>query len=193
MYNLGKEGDENIMAMDWENYGRERYGRQPVQQSAAVRQQHRAHRDNTYVEGNTVRKLNAVPKRRVEPERRREPLRQPQRKPAQMPGISGRAFLFLMGALSLVMVIGFIYMVTQDRVRGLKSSITQMQQEIVQQREENEEEYQAITESVDLSEIYERATHKLKMVQAENNQVYTYSNKKSDMVKQYADIPKAGK
>ena len=39
------------------------------------------------------------------------------------------------------------------------------------------------------SEIYEKATKKLKMVQAESNQIYKYKNRKSDMVKQYADIP----
>ena len=44
---------------------------------------------------------------------------------------------------------------------------------------------------VDLADLYKKATEKLKMVRAENNQVYTYENKKSDMVKQYADIPGA--
>ena len=30
------------------------------------------------------------------------------------------------------------------------------------------------------------------MVRADNNKIYKYKNKKSDMVKQYADIPGAG-
>ena len=64
-----------------------------------------------------------------------------------------------------------------------------MQSEIADEKEDYESDYQAITDSVDLAEIYEKATKKLKMVQAESNQIYTYKNRKSDMVKQYADIP----
>lgn len=93
--------------------------------------------------------------------------------------------------LSAVTVCGFSYLSTQYEVREMKSQIVQLQSEISQQKEDNEIAYEKIKASVDLAEIYERATKKLKMVQAENNQVYKYSNKKSDMVKQYADIPGA--
>ena len=40
-----------------------------------------------------------------------------------------------------------------------------------------------------MSQIYKKATRKLGMVRAENNQVFKYKNKKSDMVKQYAKVP----
>ena len=60
---------------------------------------------------------------------------------------------------------------------------------VADEKEDYESDYQAITDSVDLAEIYEKATKKLKMVQAESNQIYKYKNRKSDMVKQYADIP----
>lgn len=173
------------MAIDWENYGRDHYGREGRQSSG-----YQAH---SYVEGNTVRKTNVVPKRREEIQERPAPKRYPQRKPVRMPGISGRAFVFLTVMLCAVVGSGFSYLSTQEDVRSMKNQIVAMQSEIAQQREDNDETYQAIVESVDLSEIYDRATKKLKMVQAENNQIYTYNNKKSDMVKQYADIPGAEK
>ena len=48
-------------------------------------------------------------------------------------------------------------------------------------------------DSVDLSEVYASATGEFGMIQAVDNQVYKYDNKKSDMVKQYGDIPGCSK
>ena len=56
-------------------------------------------------------------------------------------------------------------------------------------RETNDQKYEEIIGKVDLSEVYKKATKKLNMVRAKKNQIYTYDNKKSGMVKQYADIP----
>ena len=173
------------MAIDWENYGRERYGRTNAQSSG--------YRETSYIDGNTVRKASAVPapRRREEVERRPQRRHQPKRQPVALPGISGKSFAFLTAMLGAVIFTSFSYLSVQSDVRGMKDKIVTMQSEIATQREENDEAYQDVVDSVDLSEIYEKATKKLKMKQAENNQIYTYSNKKSDMVKQYADIPGA--
>ena len=178
------------MGIDWENYGRERYSR-PQRQSSAYRTQ-------TYVDGNTVRKVEAVPRmpdydtapvRRERPERKRAPKHYPQRQPVRMPGISGRGFLFLAAMLSMVMVTCFSYLSLQSDVRTVKAKVISLQSEIVKQREENDEMYQAIADTVDLAKIYRRATRKLGMVEAQDNQVFTYKNRKSDLVRQYAEIP----
>lgn len=173
------------MAIDWENYGRDRQRRERSQSSG--------YQTHSYIEGNTVRKAEAVPKRRERIQERPEKRRYPERQPVAMPGISARGFLFLFTMLSAVVITGFAYLSTQGEVRGMKEKIVAMQSEIADQREENDMTYQEIVDSVDIAEIYEKATKKLKMVQAENNQIYTYNNKKSDMVKQYADIPGADK
>lgn len=64
-----------------------------------------------------------------------------------------------------------------------------LQSEIQEQKISNDEKYEEILNGVDLSQIYKKATRKLGMVRAENNQVFKYKNKKSDMVKQYAKVP----
>lgn len=178
------------MAIDWENYGRSRYHRENAGGKQAQSSQNRTH---SYVEGNTVRKADALPKRRERTRERPEPRRYPERQPAVMPGISGRNFIFLTAMLAIVVITGFTYLSTQSEVRGMKKKIVVMQSEIAEQKEENDAAYQEIVDSVAISEIYKKATEKLRMVQAENNQIYTYKNRKSDMVKQYADIPDAGK
>lgn len=171
------------MAIDWENYGRERYGR--------TNPQSYEYRETSYIDGNTVRKASAVPERRERVERRPERRHVPKRQPVALPGISAKSFVFLTAMLGMVVFTCFSYLSAQTEVRNMKDRIVTMQSEIATQHEENEEMYQEIVNSVDLSEIYEKATKKLKMKQADNNQIYTYSNKKSNMVKQYADIPGA--
>lgn len=187
------------MAIDWENYGRDRYGSGRTQSSTYQTYSHRegssdryrrtAYQEHTYVDGNTVRKASALPKRREENRPERQPKRYPTRQPVKMPGISGRGFLFLLVMLSAVMLMGFSYLSTQSEVRQMKNEVVTLQSDIAEQKELYDEEYQNIENSVDIAKIYERATEKLKMVHAQNNQIYTYSNKKSDLVKQYADIP----
>jgi cell division protein FtsL len=173
------------MAIDWEHYGRDHYERDSRHSSG--------YQTHSYVEGNTVRKASAAPERKEETRQRPQPKRYPQRKPVRMPGISAKSFVFLTAMLSAVIFCSFSYLSTQDDVRNMKSEVVALQSEIAQQKEDNDENYQAVVASVDLAEIYEKATEKLKMVQAETNQIYTYSSKKSDMVKQYADIPGADK
>lgn len=169
------------MAIDWENYGRDRYEGRKAQSAA--------YQTHSYVEGNTVRQMSAVPKRKEEIEPGKAPKQYPQRKPVKMPGISGRAFVFLTLMLCVVVYTGFSYLSTQSELRKMKAEVVTLQSDIAEQKEENEYMYQSVVETVDLSEIYEKATKKLKMVQAESNQIYKYNRKKSDMVKQYADIP----
>jgi len=178
------------MAIDWENYGRRRY---PRENTGEIQARSSGNRTRSYVEGNTVRKTDALPKRRERIQERPEPRKYPERQPAVIPGISGRNFIFLTAMLTIVVITGFTYLSTQSEVRGMKKKIVAMQSEIAEQREENDIAYQEIVDSVAISEIYKKATEKLRMVQAENNQIYTYKNKKSDMVKQYADIPGSGK
>lgn len=187
------------MAIDWENYGRDRYGSGRTQSSTYRTRSHggrssyqnsrTAYQEHTYVDGNTVRQASALPKRREENRPERETKRYPTRQPVKMPGISGRAFVFLSVMLCAVMFMGFSYLCTQSEVRQMKNEVAALQSDIAEQKELYDEEYQNIENSVDIAKIYECATKKLKMVHAENNQIYTYSNKKSDLVKQYADIP----
>ncbi len=87
------------------------------------------------------------------------------------------------------MFAAFAYIHTQNQVHSMKKEIVSMQTEIEEQQEKNNIKYNEILASVDLAEIYKRATKKLHMVMADGNKVYKYKNKKSDMVKQYGDVP----
>lgn len=144
---------------------------------------------NAYVEGNTARQLAAEPKRREQERPERQVRRAPRREPVNMPGVHWASIIFLMLALAAAVYICLSYVHSQNRVQEQKRSIVKMQSEIAQMRESNELAYQNVIDSVDLSEVYRKATEELGMVHAKSNQIYTYENKKSDMVKQYGEIP----
>ena len=73
------EGDDS-MAIDWENYGRER----------TQARQSSGYHTRSYVDGNTVRKESTVPSKRERVRPRTAPKRYPERQPARIAGISGR-------------------------------------------------------------------------------------------------------
>ena len=146
------------------------------------------YRRESYVDGNTVRRINVQPDRIPQGRPERTTRRRHQQAPVSMPGISGASFAFMLTALAAVIVVGFLYITTQNQVREMKNEIVSLQTEISDTKIDNEERYENILATVDLAEVYEIATEKLNMVRAENNQIYTYKNKKGDMVKQYAEV-----
>ncbi|MDO4167624.1 MAG: septum formation initiator family protein [Eubacteriales bacterium] len=152
---------------------------------------------HTYVDGNTVRRLDTLPRRREQEERWEEERRQRrirrriQRQPVHMPGIDRASLAFLVVALAVTLYICFSYIQTQNKVYEQKNQVVQMESSVASQKENNDIAYQEILDSVDLSEVYEKATKELGMVQAQEKQIYTYKSKKSDTVKQYGEIPDA--
>lgn len=144
---------------------------------------------NQYVYDNLARQMEAVPERKVEPQRRRKRRVHPAPKPVAMPSISGVSFLFLSLAVVVTLFFCFYYLNVQSGLTHMKSEAVVLQGEIAEMRADNAEKEQQIMDSVDLAQVYETATEKLGMVQAVDNQVFRYRNKKSDMVKQYGDIP----
>lgn len=167
------------------NYSYERYQRRHIPN----------YRKSTYIDGNTVRKLNSVPDRREEERIEREKRRKQQLDPGNIavPGVSVGNIIFIACVSMILIAVAVSFISVQNRSVALKKQVVSLQTQIQEQKTLNDERYEEILNNVDLSQIYKKATRKLNMVRAENNQVYKYKNKKSDMVKQYADIPGVSK
>jgi cell division protein FtsL len=103
------------------------------------------------------------------------------------------SFVFLISAVLVTVAVCFAYLYVQSGITSMKNQVVSLQAEIAQTKQENQETYEKIMDSVDLSEVYAIATGELGMTQAVDNQVYKYNNSKSDMVKQYGDIPSSTK
>ena len=155
--------------------------------------QKNTHGSGAYVYDNLARQLEEVPERRRRPQRRRRVKVYPRQRPVAMPSISGAAFLFLFVAVAITMAFCFRYLMVQSGITQMKNEVVSLQEENAEMELSNGEAYQEIMDTVDLSEVYRIATGELGMVQAVDNQVYRYKNRRSNMVKQYGDIPGASK
>lgn len=146
-----------------------------------------------YVQGNTARKLSAAPDiRRVKnpertvrenPEKRKRPAKKTQNKPDFVSAV------FMLGAILITLYVCVSYIEAQHNVTNMSKKIASMESEIYELRNKNDAAYNKINTSIDLSYVYDVAVNELGMVRAEQNQIKTYNNKKSDIVKQYGEIP----
>lgn len=175
------------------NYASRGTYRRGTDASSQNGQRRNAHASDAYVYDNLARQLEEVPQRRELPQRRRRVKVYPKQKPVAMPSIGGLSFLFLLAAAIISMFFCFQYLKVQSGITQMKNEVVSLQGTNAETKIANEEAYQKIMDSVDLSEVYQIATGELGMVQAVDNQVFKYKNKKSDMIKQYGDIPDASK
>lgn len=155
-----------------------------------VQSRYSASYGSAYVQGSTARELSAVPKRREEitPRRGVKPRRRPK---ISMPGMDRSSVVFVAIALAITLYICFSYVKIQNEVYKQKNTIVQMESSLAEEQKNVNDERQSVVDSVDLAEVYKTATKKLHMVRANDKQVHTYNTKKSDMVKQYGEIPES--
>jgi cell division protein FtsL len=146
-----------------------------------------------YVQGNTARKLQELPVERPETRRHHQSSKSYQQTPVKMPYMNAASFLFITIAALFVLGFGFSYLQTQAKVSHMKSEVVTLQTEVNTQKMENTQLQRNLDANVDLSEIYSIATGKLGMKAAVDHQIYHYTGKKSNMVKQYKDIPLSNK
>lgn len=159
---------------------------------------------NTFVDGNTVRKLDAAPefqedlqrRRLYEEERqyqleieRKKKMRQLRIKRERAQGMDLFSVLFLAVAVAVTGYTCVKYLEVQSQVTSMSKEVASMERNILEMKEENKTIAEDITSDIDLDYIYKVATKKLGMVHPSEDQVVTYKSTKSDAVKQYGDIP----
>ncbi len=140
----------------------------------------------SYVYGNTARKeLQPVPQRPVQK-------KQEVRGRVQKSNMSRGYVVFLAAAAIVALFACTQYLQLQSESSNLSKSITAMQQELADAKEANTTRYNAIVNSMNLEEVREKAMNELGMVYASEEQIITYKSPTSNVVTQYAGIPKSG-
>lgn len=81
------------------------------------------------------------------------------------------------------------YLHVQTSITARMHNIENLEAELEQLRAENDALETSIETSIDLNEIYEKATKDLGMVYARKDQVLLYDKTESEYVRQYEDIP----
>lgn len=160
-----------------------------------MERQRRTSYTQTFVDGNTVRKLEAAPdyrrereEKRKEEERRRNRrvARRNQERVAHM-NLGYVAFLTL--SLVLVGMSSVMYIRLQTNITGHLNTISALETNIANQKADNDALEKRIETSVDLKAVKDAALNELGMVYASPDQIVHYTVDKEDYMNQYEDIP----
>ena len=101
--------------------------------------------------------------------------------------------MFLAVALGVAMWVCVGYLKLQADNTARAKNIAALETQLSTLKDENDDEYNRVTTSVDLEKIRDIAMNELGMVYANEDQVVLYDDEGSDYVKQYADIPEDDK
>lgn len=153
--------------------------------------------DDTYlgIDGNNVRKLQPAynPEEEAEetPERKRTPKRHVKKHPLE--GIDFFAFSALLTATVVTMCVCFDYLKVQSDITTMQKQIAALESTIIDTQKANRAAEEELEASVDLSYVYDVATKELGMIQPDKDHIKTYKDSKSDMARQYQDVPDVSK
>ncbi len=145
----------------------------------------------TYVNGTAVRKLQVVenPKRDQKNRQAQRPKvhRSPRREKVNYLSIGYTLFLAAASVLALWVCVGYLQLQADNTAR--MKNIAALEAQLSDRKEENDDEYNRVTSSVDLEKVRDIAINELGMVYAQEDQVILYDGQGSDYVRQYEEIP----
>ncbi len=138
--------------------------------------------EDEYVYGNVVRK--AEPRKRWEETPVRKPQPEVKKNREKAHHMNAGYVLFLTGALCMSAFILVNYIQMQAELTTLTRVVANRESELNHLKRANEEEYNRITNSIDLEEIKRIAMGELGMVYAQEGQIVTYENETRDYMRQ---------
>lgn len=163
----------------------------------------------TYVDGNTVRRLEAAPdtRRRQELERRQEAERRKQEEERRRQEIQRRNkhaarrnrekamqmsrgyVAFLSVAAIVTALVSAAYVQLQSDVTSRLKSISGLESQVADLKADNDATLKRINTAVDLTTVKDVAMNQLGMVYAGKDQIVYYSVDDDDYMNQYSEIP----
>ncbi len=147
-----------------------------------------------YIYGNTVCQPEVLPKRRNVAQQRK-PVRvsaRVRRNRNRATAMNKTYVSFLITAAVCVVVAFTFYLKLQTDVIKKAETVTAMQRELENITEQNNTDYHAVYENVDLQKIRDKAINEMGMVYASDGNVIEYEGPAQSLVKQYSTIPEDG-
>jgi len=97
--------------------------------------------------------------------------------------------LFLSIALCIAISACFLYLHTSTKLTAMKSEVTSLQSDLQEIQENNDALKESLNTSMDLNELYQKATQDLGMVYPDKDQIIYYNSSSSDYIRQFESIP----
>lgn len=165
------------------------------------------YRSTGYVDGNTAKELPVVhryynmeadtyeddyeeslaPRRYTE--KQRDHRKEARALEKRRPGIDFSSFLFLTVAMAITAYVCIGYLQVRADLTKMNKNIASLESEIMKLKDQNAARVDAIDATLSLDYIYKVATEEYGMVHPNNSQVILYDDVKSNIVRQYGEIP----
>ena len=158
------------------------YRRTTYEQNSQSRRNSEKNGGGDYVYGNVVRK--AEPERRWEETPVRKPHPEVKKNREKVHHMNAGYVLFLTGALCMSAFVLVNFIQTQAELTTLTKIVANKESELNHLKRANDEEYNRITNSIDLEEIKRIAMGELGMVYAQEVQIITYESERNDYMRQ---------
>lgn len=142
---------------------------------------------NSYVDGNTVRRLNAVPDSKVRRPRQTSSATRNNRERALQMNLTYVLFLTIAAVVTVMVCINYLKLQSQNV--SYQKSVTALDTRLSEMKMENDSAYNRVIASVDLEHVKDVAMNELGMVYASDKQICMYDSTQSDYVKQYQELP----
>ncbi|MCI8300415.1 MAG: hypothetical protein HFI69_08705 [Lachnospiraceae bacterium] len=158
-----------------------------------------------YIDGNTVRRVQTEPRRRSEEIHREYVQKQKEDRERKLRQRNARAaarrnreqallmspgyVMFLAAAMLLLMGVFGIYLLQQSQLNNYMKSVTALEANLMNLKNDNDAAQKKINSSVDLDVIRQRAMGELGMVYPSENQIQYFEVDEDDYMNQYEDIP----
>lgn len=146
-------------------------------------------RGNIYVFGTEAHKFETLPRYDERDERAKRAQEIAKKAPKKKARIDVFSVLLVMISFVSVMVIGIIYLNLNFQSTYLSKSVVHLQSEVVEMQKNNAALVEELEDSINLKEIYKKATKKLGMKPMKGSQIRTYQRKHSSEIRQYGTIP----
>lgn len=146
---------------------------------------HRSYYQDTYIDGNTVRKVDI--RRKIEEEPRKKLSNTTRKNREKANHMSLGYVMFLMGALCCSGLVLINYIQLQSDITTKVETIAKLERDINNLKLSNDENYNRIVNGVDLEEIKRIAIGELGMTYAKEGQIENYTNEGNDYLRQVVE------
>ena len=144
---------------------------------------------NIYVFGTAAPKYDPLPRYEERDERSRRIREEKRRRALQRVRINPFTLVLILFIFASVMISGIIYLNLNFQSTYLSKSVVKLSSEVVEMEKTNTSMRERLEDSVNLSDIYKKATKELGMKPVKASQLATYERKRSTEIKKYGEIP----
>ncbi|MCR4605018.1 MAG: hypothetical protein K5639_03370 [Eubacterium sp.] len=146
-------------------------------------------RSNVYVFGTAARAYNPLPSYEERDERQRQIREERKKRTKTRTHVNPLTVLVVFITFALVMVSGIIYLNLNFQSTYLSKSVVKLSSEVVEMQKANDSLRERLEDSLNLNDIYKKATKELGMSPVKKSQIVTYDRKKSTEIRKYGEIP----